>query len=60
MYGSEMVALTKREYGELEMLRFSLDVTRMDGMRNDKIRGTAQVERYMCRGGMLDIWEKGC
>ena len=49
LYGLETVALTKRqeaemEVAELKMLRFSLGVTRMDKIRNEYIRGTAQVE----------------
>ena len=48
LYGLETVALTKRQEAELEvaelkMLRFSLGVTRMDRIRNENIRGTAQV-----------------
>ena len=31
---------------ELEMLRFSLGVTRMDKIRNEYTRGTAQVGRF--------------
>ena len=31
------------EVGELKMLRFPLEVTRMDEIRNEYIRGTAQV-----------------
>ena len=47
----ETVALTKRqeaemEVAELKMLRFSLGVTRMDKIRNEYIRGTAQVGRF--------------
>ena len=33
------------EVAELKMLRFSLGVTRMDKIRNEYIRGTAQVGR---------------
>ena len=48
LYGLETAALTKRqeaemEVAELKMLRFSLGVTRMDKIRNEYIRGTAQV-----------------
>ena len=48
MYGLETVPLTKRheaelEVAELKMLRFSLGVTRWDKIRNEHIRGTAQV-----------------
>ena len=50
LYGLETVALTKRqevemEVAELKMLRFSLGVTRMDKIRNEYIRLTAQVGR---------------
>ena len=51
LYGLETVALTKRqeaemEVAELKMLRFSLGVTRMDKIRNEYIRGTAQVGKF--------------
>ena len=51
LYGLETVALTKRQEAEMEvaglkMLRFSLGVTRMDKIRNEYIRGTAQVGRF--------------
>ena len=51
LYGLETVAPTKRqeaemEVAELKMLRFSLGVTRMDKIRNEYIRGTAQVGRF--------------
>ena len=51
LYGLETVALTKRqeaemEVAELKMLRFSLGVTRKDKIRNEYIRGTAQVRRF--------------
>ena len=51
LYGLETVALTNRqeaemEVAELKMLRFSLGVTRMDKIRNEYIRGTAQVRRF--------------
>ena len=51
LYGFETVALTKRqeaemEVAELKMLRFSLGVTRMDKIRNEYIRGTAQVGKF--------------
>ena len=50
-YGLETVALTKRQeaemdVAELKMLRFSLGVTRMDKIRNEYIRGAAQVGRF--------------
>lgn len=46
LYGLEAVALTKRKEPELEvaerrMLRFSLGVTRMDGIRNEFIRDSS-------------------
>ena len=34
------------EVAELNMLRFSLGVTRMDNIRNEYIRGTAQVGKF--------------
>ena len=34
------------EVAELKMLRFSLGVTRMDKIRNEYIKGTAQVGRF--------------
>ena len=34
------------EVAELKMLPFSLGVTRMDNIRNEYIRGTAQVGRF--------------
>ena len=52
LYGLERVALTKRqeaemEVAELKMLRlFSLGVTRTDKIRNEYIRGTAQVGKF--------------
>lgn len=51
MYGLETVALTKRQEAELEMaelkmLIFVLRATRMDSIRNEYLRGTAQVECF--------------
>ena len=51
MHGLETMALTKRQEAELEvaelkMLRFALGVTIMDKIRNEYIRGTAQVGRF--------------
>ncbi|KAK3514499.1 hypothetical protein QTP70_018669 [Hemibagrus guttatus] len=48
LYGLETVSLRKRQESELEvaelkMLRFSLGVTRLDRIRNEYIRGTADV-----------------
>lgn len=49
LYDLEMVALTKRQEAELEvselnMLRFSLGVARLDRIRSEHIRGKAQAE----------------
>lgn len=49
-----MVALTERQVGNLEvavlkMLTFSLGVTRIYRIRNEYIRGTAQVKRFECK-----------
>ena len=51
LHGLETVALKKRqeaemEVAELKMLRFSFGVTRMEKIRNEYIRGTAQVGRF--------------
>ncbi|XP_051780741.1 uncharacterized protein LOC127527129 [Erpetoichthys calabaricus] len=48
LYGLETVALTRKqetelEVAELKMLRFALGVMRMDGIRNEDIRESAQV-----------------
>ena len=50
LYGLETVSLTKKQevelaVAELKMLRFSLGVTRMDKIKNEFIRGTAQVRQ---------------
>ncbi|KAK3554170.1 hypothetical protein QTP70_019102 [Hemibagrus guttatus] len=50
LYGLETVSLRKRQESELEVaelkiLRFSLGVTRLDRIRNEYIRGTANVGR---------------
>ncbi|KAK3550616.1 hypothetical protein QTP70_000689 [Hemibagrus guttatus] len=50
LYGLETVSLRKRQESELEvaelkMLRFSLGVTSLDRIRNEYIRGTADVGR---------------
>ena len=47
----ETVVLTKRQETELEvaalkMLRFSLGVMTMGSIRNEHMRGTAQVRRF--------------
>ena len=49
--GLETAALTERQHAEMEvaelkMLRFSPVVTIMDKIRNEYIRGTAQVGRF--------------
>ncbi|XP_051781188.1 uncharacterized protein LOC127527216, partial [Erpetoichthys calabaricus] len=48
LFGLETVALTRKqetelEVAELKMLRFALGVTRMDRIRNEYIRGSAQI-----------------
>ncbi|KAG2462202.1 RTJK polymerase, partial [Polypterus senegalus] len=50
LYGLETVALARKqetelEVAELKMLRFALGVTRMDRIRNEYVRGSAQVGR---------------
>ena len=63
LYGLDTLALTKRqeaemEVAELKMLPFSLGVTIMDKIRNEYIRGTAQVRRFgeNTRGKTEVIW----
>ena len=48
LHGLDTLALTKRqeaemEVAELKMLRFSLEVTTIDKIRNEYIRGTTHV-----------------
>ena len=50
VYGLETVAITKKqveemEVAEMKMLRFAMEVTRKDKIRNETIRGTVKVER---------------
>ena len=50
VYGLETVAVTKKqveemEVAEMKMLRFAMEVTRKDKIRNDYIKGTVKVER---------------
>ena len=50
VYGLETVAVTKKqveemEVAKMEMLRFSMGVTRKDKIRNEYIRSTVKVER---------------
>lgn len=44
MYGSEMVAVTKRQEVELKMLRFLFVLIRMNMIREEYISGTAQFK----------------
>lgn len=56
----------------VELLRLPLGETRRDKIRNEWIRGTTLAEQFldkvrnaknglhMCRGGMVDILDKGC
>ena len=51
VYGLDTVALKNRQeaemgMAELNLLRFSIGVTRMDKVWNAYIRGTAQVSRF--------------
>ena len=50
LYGLETVAVTKKQVQEMEvvhvkMLRFAMEVTKNDKIRNEYIRGTIKVER---------------
>ena len=44
--GTAKIHEAEMEVAEVEMLRFSLGVTRMDIIRNEYTRGTAQVGRF--------------
>ena len=44
--GTDKKQEAEMEVAELKMIRFSLGVTRMDTIRNEYIRGTAQVGRF--------------
>ena len=57
VYGLETVAVTKKQVeemdvAEMKMLRFAMEVTRKDKIRNEHIRSTVKVERL----GMK-MWE---
>ena len=50
VYGLEIVAVTKKQVeemqvAEMKMLRFAMEVTRKDKIRNEHIRSTVKVER---------------
>ena len=50
LYGMEMVAVTERHVGkmevtELKMVKWALGVTRKDKMRNEYVRGTAKIAK---------------
>ena len=50
VYGLETVAVTKKqvkemEVAEMKMLRFAMEVTRKDKIRNEHIRSTVKLER---------------
>ena len=50
LYGMEMVAVTERqmgkvEVGELKMVRWALGVTRKDKIRNECVRRTAKIAK---------------
>ena len=50
VYGLETMAVTKKqvdkmEVAEMKMLRFTMEVTRKNKIRNEYIRGTVKVER---------------
>ena len=60
VYGLETVAVTKKqveemEVAEMKMLRFAMEVTRKDKIRNEHIRSTVKVEqlRMKMREGRL-------
>ena len=50
LYGMEMVAVTERQVGkievaELKMVRWALRVTRKDKIRNEYVRGTSKIAK---------------
>lgn len=42
------------EVAEIKMMRFSLGVTGMDGIRNEYIRGTAHVRCYRDKAALKE------
>ena len=51
VYGFEMVAVTKKQVEEMEvveikMLRFAMGVTRKDKIKNEYIRGTVKILQF--------------
>ena len=50
LYGMEMVAVTERQMGkievaELKIVRWALGVTRKDKIKNEYVRGTAKIAK---------------
>ena len=50
LYGMEMVAVTERQVGKIEVaelktVRWALGVTRKDKIRNEYVRGTAKISK---------------
>lgn len=57
MCGLHTVSLTKRPEAELEMLRFSLGMSRMDRIRNESIRGSGQAVWRQSQGRKAEmVW----
>ena len=63
VYGLETVAVTKKqveemEVAEMKLLRFAMEVTRKDKIRNEYIRSTVKVERLgmKMREGSEVVW----
>ena len=50
LYGMETVAVTERQVGKMEvaklkMVRWELEMTRKDKIRNEYVRGTAKIAK---------------
>ena len=63
VYGLETVAVTKKqveemEVAEIKMLRFAMEVTRNDKIRNEYIRGKVNrtIKNEIERGQGEEIW----
>ena len=64
LYGMEMVAVTERQIGkmevaELKMVRWELGVTRKEKIRNEYVRGTAKIAKLGDKPGNARLHRYG-